>query len=173
MGIGSKHISAICIVVWDIDKAERHWNRVLGFQAERLKTPVFEQVPSFTDGKADSFNDEIEFLVYRLENDSLIEIFPPGPGDTPWRRFLDKYGEGVMSFGIYVPDRQEAYREIKAACGTDKPYHIGYYPDSTYSFVDTMDALGVQLNIKKNENNTERIHQLTKNPELFEMQGDK
>lgn len=80
---------------------------------------------------------------------------------------LGKAWGGNDAYGILTPDEEEAFRTIKEACGTDGYYHIGYYPDQSYSFVDTFDSLKTELNIKVDRDNSEVMNkiraQITKN----------
>ena len=165
-GIGSSAIKQICICVWDLEKAERRWNALLGRKAERLKTPRWSEVPSYTNNRADTFED-VEFLVYHLDGGLNLEIFGPGEGETPWRTFLEKHGEGVMNVAFFVDDREEAYAKIHEFAAAKGPYHEGFYPGGTYTFVDTYDELGVELNIKRDEDNTQRIRAYHADPASY------
>ncbi len=157
MKIGTTGLKQVCLVVWDLEKAEKAWSHILGMKAEHLFTPPFSETPSYTSGKADNFSEE--FILYRLENDVIIEIFGPGKGTTnPWRTHLEKHGEGVMNLGIYAePPSECAYEKIGEVCSSSKPYHEGFYEGCTYSFVDTAKELGVQLNVKFEQDNKELI----------------
>ena len=162
-GIGSTKIRQICICTWDLDKSEKAWTKILGIEPHRYKTPSFTDMPSYTDGKPDSFSAQ-DFLVYELEDGIALEIFGPGTEDNPWRRFLEKNGEGVMNVAFFVPDRNEAYDVIGEVCESKGPYHEGFYSDGTYTFVDTIKELQLELNIKKDEDNTEIIKKYNTDP---------
>jgi hypothetical protein len=166
--IGITGLKQICLVTKDLELAERRWSQILGIPAEHLVTPVWTEVPSYTDGKPDHFHEK--FILFRLENDVLLEIYGPGESpDNPWRRYLEQYGEGVMNIAFYVPDnRADAYRQIGKATGIAQPYHEGFYPSCTYSFVGTRDQLGVELNIKCEEDNGELIQTLNNNPNTYQ-----
>ena len=151
-GIGSLKVKQICLCAWDLEKSEKAWTKVLGISPRKQVTPVFSEVPTFTDNKPDSFGPQ-EFLVYELEDDVHLEIFGPGTGENPWKTFLEKHGEGVMNVAFYVPDRASAYKVIGEVCEAKNPYHEGFYPGGTYTFVDTMKELQMELNIKKDEDN--------------------
>lgn len=168
MPIGSTAIKQICLAVWDLDKAEKCWTHILGIEPERLKTPLWKDVPSYTHGKPDTFVEQ-DFLVYRLADGMVLEIFGPGSDETtnPWREFLDKHGEGVCNMAFYVPDRDDAYRTIGEVCQAKGPYHEGFYPGGSYTFVDTFAELAVELNIKKDEDNTALIARVNANPDDY------
>ncbi|NLO86290.1 MAG: hypothetical protein GX096_12860 [Clostridiales bacterium] len=165
MIIGSTGLKQICFVTKDLKLAQERWTRILGIEPIHLKTPPWTQLPSYTDGHPDTFLEE-DFIVYRLSNGVDIEIFGQGKNpDNPWRKHLDKYGEGVMNIGLYVDEeRSEAYKQIGTVAEAKEPYHIGYFSAGTYTFVDTHPELGVELNIKRNEDNSALIEQLQKDP---------
>lgn len=165
-GINNSAIKQICICVWDLDKAEQNWNALLGKKAERLKTPLWSDVPSYTNNRADTFCG-VDFIVYHLDNGVNLEIFGPGAGENPWRTFLEKHGEGVMNIAFFVDDREETYADIHEFANAKGPYHEGFYPGGTYTFVDTYDELGVELNIKKDEDNTARIDGYHRDPDSY------
>lgn len=171
MKIGSTGLKQVCLVTWDLARAERCWSHILGMPAQHLQTPPWSEVPTYTDGRPDDFCEN--FILFRLENDVILEIF--GPGKTkgnPWRRHLEAHGEGVMNLGLYVAgNRPGAYRQIGAVVGARQPYHEGFYPDTTYSFVDTVPELGVELNIKCCEDNTALIEALTQDPQAYVPTG--
>ena len=160
MIIGSTGLKQVCMVTWDLALAEKRWSTILGIPAEHLTTPPWQEVPSFTNGKADCFHEP--FILFRLANDVILEIFGPGESkNNPWRQYLEKYGEGVMNFGFYVEEgREEAYRQIGLVSEAKQPYHEGFYPTASYTFVDTKKELGVELNIKREEDNAEKIASL-------------
>lgn len=162
MKIGITGLNQICMVTWNLPLAEKRWTQVLGVEPEHLMTPPWKDVPSHTNGIADDFCEP--FIVYHLNNDMILEIFGPGTSPSnPWRTFLENHGEGVMNFGLYVDaPRQAAYDQLGAVCQHSDPYHLGFYPQCTYSFVDTKAELGVELNIKCKEDNEETIATITK-----------
>ena len=166
IGIGSTKIRQICICTWDLDKSEKAWTHVLGIEPVRCKTPSFSDMPVFTDGEPDYISPQ-DFLVYELDGGVSLELFGPGSGDNPWRRFLDKNGEGVMNVAFFVPDRDKAYDVIGDVCDAKGPYHEGFYSVGTYTFVDTMKELQLELNIKKDEDNTEKMKQLIADPASY------
>jgi len=165
-GIGSTQIKQICICTWDLDKSEKAWTKILGKEPTRCKTPSFNDMPTYTDGKPDNISTQ-DFLVYELDGGIALELFGPGTGDNPWRRFLDKNGEGVMNVAFFVPDRIAAYDVIGEVSSAKGPYHEGFYSSGTYTFVDTMKELQLELNIKKDEDNTDLINKCLDDPEGY------
>ena len=172
MKIGYTGLKQLCLVTWDLERAEKAWSKILGIEAEHVMTPYWKDVPSYTDGKPDTFH--VEIIVFHLANDTLIEIFGPGEDDgNPWRTYLEKHGEGVMNIGLFVDgDRAEAYKQIGTVCENGIPYHEGFYPETTYTFVDTRKELGLELNVKRVEDNRAVIQKLKENPDSYSRDYD-
>ena len=157
MSIGTTKISQISVCVWDLQQAERCYTSMLGIEPERIRLQPFNQVPALTNGKPDHGMQHIEFLVYHLADDVKLEVYGPCPKGTPAQEFLEKHGQGVMNFAFMVEDRQSAYDDLGKVCAAKGPYHEGFFPGATYSFVDTFDELGVELNVKQLCDNTPLI----------------
>ena len=124
MSIGTKKLVHIAFVVRDLDKVVDAWTKIL-------------VAPVLTNGHPEIYTN-CRISVIQLENVTL-ELTQPGDEPSPWKTFLEKHGEGMMHMAFLTPDEEEAFRTIREACGTDGYYHIGYYPDQSYSFVDTFD----------------------------------
>ena len=166
MSIGTIKISQISVCTWDLEKAEKSYTAILGITPERIRLQPFDKVPALTYGKPDHGMQQIEFLVYSMADGVKLEVYGPCPKGTPAQEFLEKHGQGVMNFAFMVDDRPLAYDEIAKVCSAQGPYHEGFFPGATYSFVDTFKELGVELNIKHLIDNTQRI------PEMVEEYKD-
>ena len=165
MSIGTIKISQISVCTWDLEKAEKCYTAMLGIEPERIRLQPFDKVPALTHGKPDHGMQHIEFLVYHMADDVKLEVYGPCPKGTPAQEFLEKHGQGVMNFAFIVEDRQQAYDEIAKVCQAAGPYHEGFFPKATYSFVDTFKELGVELNIKQMTDNTQRIPEIIREHE--------
>ena len=154
MSIGTTRLCHIAILVKDLDKALANWERILGVKAgDAFYLPPASVVPAFTNGEAGDYSD-CRLATIQLEN-GMIELVQPGQNPSPWRDKLDRDGEGVQHISFVVPDRKKAQGELKAI-GAPTPYHIGYWPGGTYSFTNSVGQLGVEVNIKTDEDNTEK-----------------
>lgn len=165
MSIGTTRLCHIAIIVKDIQKAMDNWSRLLGMEKPEVwKIPPSGEVPQFTHGKLEHYYD-CQFAVFQLSNVN-IELVQPGEHSGPWKEALDKNGEGVENLAFIVPERKEAMKTLKDLAAP-KPFHIGYWPNGTYSFTDTSEQLGVEINIKTNDNNAEIIKKLQTSPGLY------
>ena len=71
------------------------------------------------------------------------------------------FGEGFQHISFIVPEKEKAEETLREL-GAEPYYHIGYYPDGTYSFYDTKELLGLEVNIKYDDDNREIIKNLLK-----------
>ncbi len=164
MSIGTTKLCHVAILVKDLDAAMANWERVLGIKASPpFYLPPASEVPAFTDGQLGDYTD-CRLTTFQLENCTL-EIVQPGKKAGPWKDMLDEKGEGVQHLSFIVPDRLAAQRELQAI-GAPKPYHIGYWPGGTYSFTDSVAQLGVEINVKTNDDNTGKKEKLLSDPDF-------
>jgi catechol 2,3-dioxygenase-like lactoylglutathione lyase family enzyme len=158
MPIGTTRLCHIAILVKDLEKAAANWERILGVKAgDAFYLPPASQVPAFTNGEAGDYTD-CRIATIQLEN-CMIELVQPGKNPSPWKEKLDRDGEGVQHISFVVPDRKQAQGELRAI-GAPPPYHIGYWPGGTYSFTNSVPQLGVEINIKTDEDNTAKRERL-------------
>ncbi|GMO13205.1 MAG: hypothetical protein Ta2A_23740 [Treponemataceae bacterium] len=152
MSLGTTKLCHIAILVHDLDKAIKNWEQVLGVKAGKpFSLPPASEVPAFTNGEMGDYSD-CRLATIQLEN-CMLELVQPGKNSSPWKEKLDRDGEGVQHISFVVPDRKKAQGELQAV-GAPKPYHIGYWPGGTYSFTDAVCQLGVEINIKTDDDNT-------------------
>jgi catechol 2,3-dioxygenase-like lactoylglutathione lyase family enzyme len=158
MPIGTTRLCHIAILVKDLDRAVANWERILGVKAgSAFYLPPASEVPSFTNGETGDYTD-CRIATIQLEN-CMIELVQPGKNASPWKEKLDRDGEGVQHISFVVPDRKKAQGELKAI-GAPPPYHIGYWPGGTYSFTNSVPQLGVEVNIKTDDDNTAKKERL-------------
>lgn len=163
MSIGTTKLCHIAILVHDLDRAIKNWEQVLGVKAgEPFYLPPASEVPAFTNGEMGDYTD-CRLATIQLEN-CLLELVQPGNNPGPWKEKLDRDGEGVQHLSFIVPDRKQAQGALQAA-GAPKPYHIGYWPGGTYSFTDSASQLGVEINIKTEDDNTAKKAVLLSDPD--------
>jgi catechol 2,3-dioxygenase-like lactoylglutathione lyase family enzyme len=167
MSIGTTKLCHIAILVRDLDKTLKNWEQVLGIKAsEPFNLPASAEVPAFTDGKMGDYTD-CRLASIQLDN-CIFEFVQPGKNPSPWKEKIDRDGEGLQHVSFIVPDRKKAQGELQAI-GAPKPYHIGYWPGGTYSFTDSTAQLGVEVNIKTDDNNTAKKAMLLSDPDFHKQ----
>jgi len=153
----NRMITQICIVVNDVGKANANWAKVLGVPEEKVETIFPEGILHYTHGKATEYKD-CQVAKYQLDN-FVLELIQPGLTPSPWRTFLEKYGQGVFHFCILVNDRK-VFQQRLADIGVNLPYHIGYHPGGSYSYVDSKEQLGLELSVNNQANYTDLMKEL-------------
>ena len=153
----NKMITQICIVVDDVREANSNWAKILGVPEEKIETIFPDGILHYTHGKAAEYKD-LQVAKYQLEH-LVLELMQPGPTPSPWRAFLDKNGPGVFHFCVLVNDRK-VFQKTLAEIGVGLPYHIGYYPNGSYSYVDSKDQLGLELSVNNQADYTGLMKEL-------------
>jgi methylmalonyl-CoA/ethylmalonyl-CoA epimerase len=118
--------------------------KVLGVPEEKIETIFPEGILHYTDGKAAEYKD-CQVAKYQLDN-FVLDLLQPGLTPSPWKTFLDKNGPGVFHFCIQTNDHKE-FQQRLSGIGVDLPYHIGYFPAGSYSYVDAKEQLGLELSV--------------------------
>ena len=150
-------ITQICIVVRDVRQANANWAKILDVPEAAVVTIFPEEILHYTHGKAAEYKD-CQVALYRLSA-FVLELIQPGPTPSPWRAFLEKHGQGVFHVCIRVNDRT-AFQHTLTDIGVDLPYHIGYHPGGSYSYVDARDQLGVELSVNDQADYTDLMQHL-------------
>jgi methylmalonyl-CoA/ethylmalonyl-CoA epimerase len=142
----------IGIVVRDIEKARDHWAKFLGLD----KTPNIsiaaghETNPTEYRGHPSTAKAKLVFMT--LDNLQVELIEPVGDEPSHWREFLEKKGEGVHHVAFAVKGMGEQYLEKYAEVGYATAQHGGW-ATGEYGYMDTMQALGVTVELIENYNN--------------------
>jgi catechol 2,3-dioxygenase-like lactoylglutathione lyase family enzyme len=141
---GNRIITQVCIVVRDVKQANANWSKVLGLPEEKIETIFPDGILHYTHDKPTEYRD-CQVAKYQLDN-FVLELMQPGESPSPWRAFLEKNGQGVFHFCIFVDDRK-VFQQTLAGIGVPLPYHIGYFPGGSYSYVDSKEQLGLELSV--------------------------
>ncbi|GHU24026.1 lactoylglutathione lyase [Spirochaetia bacterium] len=165
MSLGTTKLCHAAILVKDIEKAVENWSKFLGIAPipPGIRTiPPHSEVPAFTDGESSDYSD-VKLAAFQLDN-VVIELAQPGKNAGPWKDKLDRDGEGLQHLSFIVPDRRKA-QDALTELGAPAAYHIGYWPGGTYAFTDAVDQLGVEINIKTDDDNREKIKKVLADPD--------
>lgn len=101
---------------------------------------------------------DCQVALYQLEH-LVLELIQPGPTPSPWGAFLERYGQGVFHFCMLVNDRK-VFQQRLADIGVDLPYHVGYHPHGSYSYVDSREQLGLELSVNHQADYTDLLQNL-------------
>ncbi len=136
----------ICIVVKDIELAAEKWAQVFGIEKPEIRETHLEGGENYTyRGKPVS----CDLLVANIQmNGFVLELHQPVGGDSTFREFMDRHGNGVHHIGFETGEDRDAVIGHLSGLGFDTNRTLGIYPGSSWTIVDSEDVLGVNLNIK-------------------------
>ena len=139
--LGSRTVTHVGVVVRDVDKVAKAWADVFGVEV----TPV-QEVKSVSfpkDYKGDrSAHPRIANVRF---NNMTVELAQPVGGASPWRDFLDKYGEGIHHLAFSVSGLEDHVRLLESKGGRRALGEVG----GSYAFVDLMPQFGLTIELTK------------------------
>lgn len=150
-------ITQVCIVVHNVQQANANWAKLLGLPPQPIETIFSDGILHHTNGQSAEYRD-CQVAKYELDQ-FVIELMQPGPTPSPWRTFLEKHGQGVFHFCFMVKDRAGTQKML-GELGVGLPYHIGYYPGGSYSYVASEPQLGIELSINHHDGNEQLFKDL-------------
>jgi hypothetical protein len=134
-------IGQVCVVVRDIHRVMEHYWRVLGVGPWRVYTYGAPLVRRMTfRGQPADFQMRVAFA---QTPGFQLELIQPLRGPTIYHEFLERSGEGIHHFGIYVPNLDEGIAKARAA-GFDvimSGHGTGVRGDGGFAYLGTEDAL--------------------------------
>jgi len=153
----TKMITQLCIVVHNVKQVNANWARILGVPEATIVTIFPDGILHYTHGQAAAYKD-CQVALYQLDH-IVLELIQPGTTPSPWKSFLERNGQGVFHFCMLVNNRND-FQQRLTDIGVDLPYHIGYHPGGSYSYVDSREQLGVELSVNHQADNTDVIQKL-------------
>ncbi|MED7924393.1 VOC family protein [Nonomuraea sp. LP-02] len=136
----------VCVVVADLDRSVAYYESLgIGPWYDYPKgTPYVEyEVPNAEASAA------MRYKCADLDNVQL-QLCEPPPLDSPQRRFLEEFGEGVYHLGFESPDLADA--ESRAgALGLDVIARGRRSDGSGFCYFDTRKGAGVTLEVRRTQ----------------------
>ncbi len=135
-------IDQICVVVRDIHAAMEQYRTLMGLGPWRVYTFSAPRVKDMTyRGKPAEYSMRVAFAQCGALQFELIQ---PVQGPTIYHEFLERNGEGIHHFGVWVPSLTRAIEDARAA-GFDviqSGRGYGVRGDGGYAYLDTEKVLG-------------------------------
>ena len=142
---GMKLVTQVAIVCRDVDATSKRWAAVLGVDPPQIRTTKpGEEVKVMFRGHPSNGQAKLAFIKL---GQVTLELIQPVGGDTSWKQFLDRNGEGVQHIAFQVADVEKS---VKGFGDSGMPVlHQGEYDDGsgTYTYIDSAKALGVTLEL--------------------------
>lgn len=134
----------LMIVVNDIEKAVKYY--------ESIGIGPFSAYPPLREYEKLEVEDESAFYKLIIKEARMgpivLQLCQPGPGESIYKDFLERKGEGVQHLGFVVEDVDKAEAKLKAR--GFKVLSSGRRADgSGFTYFDTEDDAGVTLLIRK------------------------
>lgn len=142
---GFEKIVQIAIVTRDIEASAKRWAALLGLpQSPITTTRPGQEVKVVYRGKPSTGQAKLAFF---RTGQVVLELIQPVGGNTSWKEYLDKYGEGVQHIGIQVTDLEGSVRRIQQLGYPE--IHRGRYDkdNGTYVYFDTIKELGTVIEL--------------------------
>jgi methylmalonyl-CoA/ethylmalonyl-CoA epimerase len=142
--IDARKICQVAIVVRDIEKTAKSFSEAFGMPMPKIfSIPPVEEAHTKFRGKLTKTRAKL--AVFDL-GAVVLELTQPDDEPSSWKDFLDTKGEGVHHIGFMVDDLA-ATLDFLAKKGMPER-HSGDYTGGRYVFVESMEKLGVLLNVK-------------------------
>ena len=100
--LGFNEVSQIGIVVRDMDKALKNYSEIFGIEFPKVFIP--EYFNRTYKGKPADFKYKVAL---GMMGDLQVELIEPMQGETAYREFLEKWGEGIHHLGFDVKNMDE------------------------------------------------------------------
>ncbi len=144
--LDKKGFIQINIIVKDIEKAAELWSKLLGVEKPEIRINHLEGGENYTY-RGEPITCDLK--VANIDMDGwVLELHEPAGGESSFKEFMEKHGNGVHHLGFEVGERRDEVIKELGEMGFDTNRTLGIYPGSSWTIVDSEDALGVNLNIK-------------------------
>lgn len=135
-------VDQVCVVVRNLHRAMEQYHRLLGVGPWRVYTFGAPRVKQMTyRGQPADFRMNVALTQCGAVQLELIE---PLQGPTIYHEMLERHGEGIHHFGVWVPSLDEAVAQARAAgfevIQSGRGY--GVQGDGGFAYLGTEETLG-------------------------------
>jgi catechol 2,3-dioxygenase-like lactoylglutathione lyase family enzyme len=139
----SSRVTHIGVIVKDPATVAKVYSQVFGLPIkEPANMPGKIEYPKSYSGDRNA----IPRYTFASLSDVGIEILTPVGGASPWREYLDKYGDGLHHICIAVKDIPAAVAHLVALGGKQE---LGGMPGVGYAYVNFRDQLGFTIELSQ------------------------
>ena len=137
----------ICIIVKDLEAAMEKYQRLFGVGPFSVYTVDTSQMRGVTyRGQPANYLERVGIANF---SGVLLELLEFQGGDSIYKEFVDKHGEGVQHIGLVVEDYKVAFQQM-----LDQGFHHsqggpieGLNRDGSFDFFDTEKQLGTTFEL--------------------------
>lgn len=138
-----KRVDQICLVVKDLQKTIEHYWKSLGMGPWKIflfEEPLLREMT--IKGKTEKYR--MYVAICQLEN-IYIEIIQPLEGETIYKEFLEKNGEGLHHLGFIVDNLDRGVEQFKA--NGFRILQGGRFQEGGFAYLDTQEDFGTILEL--------------------------
>jgi methylmalonyl-CoA/ethylmalonyl-CoA epimerase len=146
LSLVGRSLEQVAFVVRDLDAAQR-------FFSQRMGIPRFYIIEHFgqraTDKTFRGHPAEHDFTIaLAYSGNTQIELIQHLSGDTCYKEFLDRKGEGMQHLGFFLSDR-ERHDQVLAEFNSNglSVLQSGRFGDALYTYFDTESTIGAVMEI--------------------------
>lgn len=145
-GLGTNLICQVGLIVRDIERSVEAYSRILGLPRPQI---VITDPPEIahTRFRGQPTDARAKLAFFEMGQVSL-ELIEPLGGPSTWREFLDEKGEGVHHIAFFIKNTDQVVQYL-AGQGIEV-LQQGDYTGGRYTYVDSVAALGVILELLEN-----------------------
>lgn len=143
-----KRVDQLCLVVKDLQKTiEQYW-KSLGIGPWKIflfEEPLLREMT--IKGKAEKYR--MYVAICQLEN-IYIEVIQPLEGETIYKEFLDKHGEGLHHLGFIIDSLDKGIKSFEA--NGFRVLQSGRFQGGGFAYFDTQEDFGTILELIERSN---------------------
>jgi len=146
LALVGRSLEQVAFVVRDLDAAQRFFSQSMGI-------PRFYVIENFgrraTNKTFRGRSAEHDFTIaLAYSGNTQIELIQHLSGDTCYKEFLERRGEGMQHLGFFLDDRQQ-HQETLAEFQRNgfSVLQNGRFGDASYTYFDTESAIGAVMEI--------------------------
>ncbi len=135
---GTRTVTHVGVVVRDVEKTARAWADLFKVEV----SPITETKPPNVPGGGRGGHTRVAKVRF---NNMTVELEQPVGGASPWRAFLEKYGEGIHHIGFNVSTLDAHVQLLESKGGSRTLGQMG----GDHAMVDLMPQLGLSIELTK------------------------
>ena len=146
LAIVGRSLEQVAFVVKDIDAAQQFFSQSMGIARFYVIENFGRRATDTTFRGSPAEHDFTIALAY--SGNTQIELIQHLSGDTCYKEFLERRGEGMQHLGFFLDDRgqhQEVLAEFKR--NGFSVLQSGRFGDALYTYFDTESAIGAVMEI--------------------------
>ena len=146
LSLVGRGLEQVAFVVRDLSVAQRFFGQNLGISRFYVIEHFGSRATETTYRGRPVEHDFTIALAY--SGDTQIELIQHLSGNTCYKEFLERRGEGMQHLGFFIEDREQ-YEKVRGKFGQNgfSVLQSGRFGDALYTYYDTEGAIGAVMEI--------------------------